>query len=64
MKSGKLIQYVLLALAMMVLTTGCGGVNASGSVSPASFFLPGLLKKQTPRPPLLSTTNTPALAQF
>ncbi|MSU34501.1 MAG: hypothetical protein EXS36_05225 [Pedosphaera sp.] len=64
MKFGDLIRCVLMGLAMMILTTGCGGLNASGSVSPASFFLPGLLKKQTPRPPLISTTNTPALAQF
>jgi len=33
--------------AMVLLGTGCGGINASGSVSPASFFLPGLLRNDT-----------------
>jgi hypothetical protein len=27
-----------------LLGVGCGGINASQSVSPASFFLPGLIK--------------------
>jgi hypothetical protein len=41
-------------LATLALSTaGCGGINAGTSVSPASFFLPGLLKNDTP-------TNTPA----
>ena len=48
----------LLVLAMLAVLalggTGCGGVNASQSVSPASFFLPGLLKADTP------ATNGPA----
>jgi hypothetical protein len=34
-----------MASAMILLgATGCGGINASHSISPASFFLPGLLK--------------------
>ena len=31
---------------------GCSGINTSTSVSPASFFLPGLLKADPP-----ATTN-------
>jgi hypothetical protein len=31
-----------------VLGAGCGGIRASHSVSPASFFLPGLLKVAPP----------------
>ncbi len=38
----KLLLWMGVATAGLVLT-GCGGVNASGSVSPASFFLPGIL---------------------
>ena len=38
---------VLLA-ALGFLGAGCGGINASQSVSPASFFLPGLLKADPP----------------
>jgi len=44
----RLAAFVLLAL--LGLTAGCGGVNASKSISPLDFILPGLLKNQT-RPP-------------
>jgi len=37
---------VIPAVALMV--TGCGGFSASQGVSPASFFLPGLLKADPP----------------
>jgi hypothetical protein len=30
--------------AMLPLVTGCSGINASKSVSPATFLLPGLLQ--------------------
>jgi hypothetical protein len=40
-------------LATLALSTaGCGGINAGTSVSPASFFLPGLLKNDV-------ATNSP-----
>ena len=36
---------MLALLAILGLfSTGCSGINASGSASPASFFLPGLMK--------------------
>ena len=36
-------------LAFMTLWgAGCSGINAGGSVSPASFFLPGLMKDDPP----------------
>jgi hypothetical protein len=41
-------------MALALCSTGCGGINASQSVSPASFFLPGLLKADLP------STNAPA----
>jgi hypothetical protein len=41
-------------LTLVLASTGCSGINASQSVSPASFFLPGLLKNDAP-------TNAPAL---
>ena len=41
---------MLLAIALLALTAGCGGVHASKSISPLDFILPGLLKVQ-PRPP-------------
>jgi hypothetical protein len=33
---------------------GCAGINASTSVSPATFFLPGLMKADPP-----AATNAP-----
>jgi hypothetical protein len=40
---------VIVATGAVVLS-GCGGINASHSVSPASFFLPGLMKVERPKP--------------
>ncbi|HSY43147.1 MAG TPA: hypothetical protein VK811_04505 [Candidatus Acidoferrum sp.] len=50
-------KFALLAIALLplpFLVTGCGGVNAGTTVSPASFLLPGLLKNDT-----LPATNAP-----
>ena len=33
---------------VLLLCAGCGGISATGGVSPASFFLPGLLKADPP----------------
>jgi hypothetical protein len=39
----------LAMLAFFLLAgAGCSGINASGSVSPATFFLPGLMKADPP----------------
>jgi hypothetical protein len=39
---------------------GCSGINAGGSVSPATFFLPGLLKADPPKTnPLVLPVETP-----
>jgi len=35
--------------ALALSLTGCGGVNVGGSVSPATFFLPGV-KNNVPAP--------------
>lgn len=37
-------------LAILAFGAGCGGIRASGSVSPASFLIPGLLKNDAPVP--------------
>jgi hypothetical protein len=42
--------------ATALLGAGCGGINASQSISPASFFLPGLLKACPP-----STNSMPTV---
>jgi hypothetical protein len=31
-------------LAVVALSSGCSGINARGSVSPATFLLPGLVE--------------------
>jgi hypothetical protein len=50
------------ALAALIwLSTGCSGVNASHSVSPASFFLPGLMQVKPPPPPEPLPAPEPAL---
>jgi hypothetical protein len=37
----------LAMLAMFVLcAAGCSGIHQSGSVSPATFFLPGIMKAE------------------
>jgi len=45
--NGKLLR-ILSYLAMLLLVAGCSGINASKSVSPLDFFLPGLLKADPP----------------
>jgi hypothetical protein len=39
---------VLILAALLLPAVGCGGFRGSYSVSPASFFLPGLLKADPP----------------
>jgi hypothetical protein len=52
------LNWNLPRLAMLVFLTlfgaGCSGINASTSVSPATFFLPGLMKADPP-----AATNAP-----
>ena len=73
MKSARSVRLAAAAacLAVAVLSTGCGGVNATGSVSPATFFLPGLMKAAPvkpapgapPRPEHASAPATPESGQ-
>jgi hypothetical protein len=44
-----------LLAALPLVFAGCSGINTTQTVSPASFFLPGLLKNECP-------TNAPSLA--
>jgi len=43
----KSVRFVVVA-ALLTLTVGCSGINHTQSFSPASFFLPGLLKADPP----------------
>jgi hypothetical protein len=52
------LNWNLSRLAMLAFLTlsaaGCSGINAGTSVSPASFFMPGLMKADPP-----TATNAP-----
>jgi hypothetical protein len=50
------IFWLALGSAIILVTNGCSGINATHSVSPASFFLPGLMKADPP------PTNTDPLS--
>jgi hypothetical protein len=41
-------------MALALFGAGCSGINAGTTISPASFFLPGILKADPPK------TNAPA----
>jgi hypothetical protein len=55
-------------MATLLLVCGCSGINASHSVSPLDFLLPGILRNDAP--PAQPDGNLPAapppkeLAQF
>jgi hypothetical protein len=48
-------------LPVLLFLTGCGGLSASKSISPASFFLPGLL--QAAPQPVNPDSSLPAVEQ-
>ncbi len=50
----------MLALLLLVVA-GCSGINTGASVSPASFFLPGLMKAD---PPASTPSPVAAAAAF
>jgi len=50
-----------MALTITLLCSGCGGINASHSVSPLDFLLPGILK--TDPEPAPRDIIVPQLAQ-
>jgi hypothetical protein len=39
-----------IGVSLLLLGAGCSGINQTHSVSPATFFLPGLLHNTTPEP--------------
>jgi hypothetical protein len=52
-------------MGVLTLGVGCSGINHTQGVSPASFFLPGLLQVDPPQPypdliPLTETLPTEA----
>jgi hypothetical protein len=57
------VKHILASVALatlVLLNTGCSGINASKSVSPASFFLPGLMQAKPPADPAAPAGIAPA----
>jgi len=64
MKPLRLLALPGLVVAVALVTSGCGGISASRSVSPATFFLPGLMDNTIQQPaPGTPTPPTPAAAE-
>jgi hypothetical protein len=66
MKQDRKLGFYALGFALIaVALTGCSGINASKSVSPIDFLLPGLhIQNSPPSPAIPSETNAvPVLAQ-
>lgn len=61
MKLGRRLTLVAGAVAAGLLMSGCGGVNATGSVSPATFLLPGIMYR-TPEVKPLDPVRVPEVA--
>jgi hypothetical protein len=58
---GKNIRLALV-VALGVFAAGCGGLNGTTSVSPASFFLPGIMKADpAPAGRTLQTAPAPVM---
>lgn len=53
-----------LLVLLATLGAGCSGINASKSISPLDFILPGLMQNCPPAPVVpLPTNSAPLLAQ-
>jgi hypothetical protein len=50
--------------ALSVLTSGCSGINATGTMSPATFFLPGLGQSEPPALDPMASPNAEANQPF
>jgi len=63
MKLGRRLAVIAGSLALGFAAAGCGGVNARGSVSPATFLLPGILYR-TPEAKPLDAVQDPEVARL
>jgi hypothetical protein len=58
-RAALLIAGAILLALIAVVGSGCGGINASKSISPLDFLLPGLMQNEPPAPLIPSATNAP-----
>ncbi len=57
MKNLRLGSLGLLAVGVLISSTGCSGVASSHSVSPASFLIPGLIRNDIQKPVVPASTS-------
>jgi hypothetical protein len=58
----KFLRLAIIPVFALLLGTSCSGINATGSVSPATFFLPGLgQSKPRPASPEVPVTHPEAV---
>ncbi|MBM3844814.1 MAG: hypothetical protein FJ405_00825 [Verrucomicrobia bacterium] len=50
--------------ALALVLSGCSGIHATPSVSPATFLLPGLGQKESQAPPVQGSDLTPVSSGF
>jgi hypothetical protein len=50
MKNSRNYARALLGLMIVTLVTGCGGLMGTHTISPATFFLPGIVQTPPPGP--------------
>ncbi|MGH7993859.1 MAG: hypothetical protein ACREDQ_10105 [Limisphaerales bacterium] len=54
--------WLAMLTASALFLSGCGGINATGSVSPATFLLPGVMMNTVPAPAMGEPTHQVASA--
>lgn len=59
MKRDRWVAVAGLLAATALVTAGCGGISGSHSVSPASFFLPGLMYHEPAVPATVPGVENP-----
>ena len=56
--------WLAMLTAFTLSLTGCGGISAGGSVSPATFLLPGVMMNTPPAPATGEPARKVASASF
>ncbi|MEK7686677.1 MAG: hypothetical protein AAB466_14775 [Verrucomicrobiota bacterium] len=60
----KAVRLAMILPLLLLLGSGCSGINASGGVSPATFFLPGLGQTRPVQPRLSPAPMTLDSARY
>ncbi|MBI4324481.1 MAG: hypothetical protein HY674_04385 [Chloroflexi bacterium] len=60
----KAVWWAMILPLLLVVGSGCSGINASGGVSPATFFLPGMGQTRPDQPRLAPAPVTLEAARY